>query len=177
MLHLMCNLCVILELFIQKLSLFKTILRAKQYSSHGALTYCWWPEKSAKPEAFCREHFGFSAFVLLTSPQLVQLKTLFHHMLSRSSSAAENAAKNLSAGFTVRMSCFTSNLSPIWYSLRKQRKPATGKALPGPSPTGYSWGIEDKSSLAEQSYSHSHRGIQDSRGFLLVPPIVGAVSK
>lgn len=52
--------------------------------------------------------FCFSSFVLLTSLQLVQLKTLFHHMLSRSSSAAENAAKNLSAGFTVRMSCFTS---------------------------------------------------------------------
>lgn len=107
------------------------ILRAKQYSSYSSLTYCLQPGKSATPEAFCCEHFCFSSFVLLTSPQLVQLKTLFHHMLSRSSSAAENAAKNLSAGFTVRMSCFTSNLSPIWYSLRKQSR--AGKALPGPS--------------------------------------------
>lgn len=107
----MCDFLIPLQFLIQKPNLFKMILRPKQYSPYSPLTHCLQPEKSAKPEAFCCEHFCFSSFVLLTSPQLVQLKTLFHHMLSRSSSVAENAAKNLSAGFTVRMSCFTSNLS------------------------------------------------------------------
>lgn len=75
---------------------------------------------------------AFSSFVLLTSPQLVQLKTLFHHMLSRSSSGAQSAAKNLSARSTVRMSCFTSNPAPIWYSWQggKKREVCSRKSSP-----------------------------------------------
>lgn len=73
---------------------------------------------------------AFSSFVLLTSPQLVQLKTLFQHMLSRSSSEAQSAAKNLSARSTVRMSCFTSNPAPIWYSWQKKKEVCSRKSSP-----------------------------------------------
>lgn len=113
-LHLMCCLRILPNCFIQKLNLFKNSFRA-QTTQRGSssLTCCLKLEKWAKPEAFCWELFCVSSFVLLTSPQLVQLKTLFHHMLSRSSSAAESPAKNLSARFPVRMSCFTPTPAPI----------------------------------------------------------------
>ena len=142
------------------------------------LTHICNQKKSAKPEAFCCEHFCFSSFVLLTSPQLVQLKMLFHHILSRSSSVAENAAKNLSAGFTVRMSCFTSNLTPIWYSWRKQTKKICNRKS---SPWTLSnwlfprnWGQVKSSKVVIFSHSYMNSGFT---GFFACPLFIDVVNK
>lgn len=63
--------------------------------------------KISKARSF--KALNYFCCILLTFPQLAHLKTLFHHMLSKSSCGTESSAKFLSVGLPVNVPCFTSN--------------------------------------------------------------------
>lgn len=71
---------------------------------------------------------NYFCYILLTFPQLAHLKAFFHHMLSRSSSVAESSAKRLSAGLTVSVPCFMSNL--LLSDILNGTKQAWNKKIP-----------------------------------------------